>query len=246
MESLVATKLDQYNQIINTDSTSTLQAYTGVKNTRALLYSSENDLDSALMIDPDPLVILLGSTIARLQAGHAYFSLELKPTFESSSISFGKRPELMIGRTPHLYLKGEDATMPATMTSELIPIPLSLTPCPQGSVLSLDPGDCTPSRDCLSKYPRWGVCAVCKPGTYSLDPLASPLGFGTDPACLKCPAGGDCTAGGSIVQFKRGDWIEENGTYVLKSCPQGYKVVTTGSDIVAIHDSQICEVCGKV
>jgi hypothetical protein len=246
MVSLVATKLDQYDQIINTDSTSTLQAYTGVKNIRALVYSSENDLNSALMIEPDPLVILLVSTIARLQAGRAYFSLELKPTFESSSISFGKRPELMIGRTPHLYLKGEDATIQGTMTSELIPIPLSLTPCPQGSVLSLDPGDCTPSQDCLSKYPRRGVCAVCKPGTYSLDPLASPHGFGTDPACLKCPAGGDCTAGGSIVQFKRGDWFEENGTYVLKSCPQGYKVVTTGSDIVAIHDSQICEVCGKV
>jgi hypothetical protein len=85
--SLVATKLDWYGQIINTDSASTLQAYTGVRkspviNRLAGLYEQ----DSSDMIDPDPSVTVLGSTIARLQAGRAEFSLALKPSFSPKSI----------------------------------------------------------------------------------------------------------------------------------------------------------------
>ena len=183
-----------------------------------------------------------------------------------------------------MYFSGEDAhtaaagtagTTQATMTSQLIRIRLSHSPpCPQGSVLSLDPDrDCPPSMTCESKFPRPGVCEVCKPGTYSLDPLASPWSVTSkysqsgwyDPACFNCPAGGDCSAGGSIVKFKRGNWSVVQGSYKLDICPRGYKVSSSIPDwlwsdgnaqknpilaqknpILALHDNQICEVCSKV
>ena len=50
-----------------------------------------------------------------------------------------------------------------------------------------------------------GVCSFCTRGKYSIEPLAGPIGAG--PACMACPAGGDCSSGGSNVTFTIGDWI---------------------------------------
>ena len=220
MMNLIATKLDRYGQTINADSTSALQAYSSLGGTLAT----------------DPQVLFLGSSIAGLQAGRAQFSVAVKPTFSTLDAASGKT-ELV--SQPFLYLEGKDVTTQDTMRSTVIPIVLSsLQACALGSVLSLDAG---------STFPRAGACTVCKPGSYSLDPLASPSGIGADPACFNCPAGGDCTAGGNTVEFGLGNWSRTPPMFLLTSCPIGHKVVNTSSadNTLFSHDRQMCEVCGK-
>jgi hypothetical protein len=219
-------KLDTYGQNITVDSSSSLQVYSAVAGTKV------NDIT----------VAFLGSIFSGFQGGRAVFSVGVKPTFVSVSAADG-RTELQ--RPPYLYFKGTDLTTGVVMETDPQQVHLAVqnkTVCAPGSVLSLDPGANA------NTFPRAGACKACRPGTYSLDALASPAGTGQDPDCFNCPAGGDCRAGGEIVKFDKGHWTQVGGMHVLQSCPQGYKVVNTSSDSngVFVHDSQTCQVCNTV
>jgi hypothetical protein len=221
---LEVVKLDHYGQIIAVDSSSSMQVYSAVAETKI------NDIT----------VAFVGSIFSVFQGGSAAFSIGVKPSFASVSAADG-RTELQ--RPPYLYFKGTDVTTGVVMETDPQQVQLAVqneTVCPPGSVLSLDP------RDIGNTFPRAGACKACRPGTYSLDALASPAGTGQDPDCFNCPAGGDCSAGGSIVKFQRGNWTQVDGMHVLKSCPQGFEVVNTSSNGVFLHDSQTCQVCNKV
>ena len=219
-------KLDRYGQTIAADSSSSMQVYSAVSETKI----------------NDDTVAFVGSIFSVFQGGRAVFSVGVKPSFASISAA-DSRTELQ--RPPYLYFKGTDVTTGVVMETDPQKVQLAVendTVCPPGSVLSLDP------RDIGNTFPRAGACKACRPGTYSLDALASPAGTGQDPDCFNCPAGGDCKAGGNIVKFQRGNWTQVDGMHVLKSCPQGFKVINTSSDSngVFLHDSQSCQVCNKV
>ena len=223
---LEVVKLDTYGQNMTIDSSSSLQVYSAVAGTKV----------------NDNTVAFLGSIFSGFQGGRAVFSVGVKPTFVSFSAADG-RTELQ--RPPYLYFKGTDLTTGAVMETDPQQVHLALqnkTVCAPGSVLSLDPGANADT------FPRAGACKACRPGTYSLDALASPAGTGQDPDCFNCPAGGDCRAGGELVKFDKGNWTQVGGMHVLKNCPKGYKVVNTSSDSngVFLHDSQTCQVCNKV
>jgi hypothetical protein len=167
-------KLDTYGQNITVDSSSSLQVYSAVAGTKV------NDIT----------VAFLGSIFSGFQGGRAVFSVGVKPTFVSVSAADG-RTELQ--RPPYLYFKGTDLTTGVVMETDPQQVHLAVqnkTVCAPGSVLSLDPGANA------NTFPRAGACKACRPGTYSLDALASPAGTGQDPDCFNCPAGGDCRAGG--------------------------------------------------
>ena len=108
--------------------------------------------------------------------------------------------------------------------------------CPQGYILVLDQNGATNGS---------AACSFCKPGTYSINPLAGPT-TGT-PACFVCPAGGDCTKGGADVQFnKNGSWAVMRGEYVLTSCPAGYQLInSTAGTSKGVFSStlQQCRAC---
>jgi hypothetical protein len=119
---------------------------------------------------------------------------------------------------PYLYLKGADIATGKVMQTNVYSVHLASgyqPVCPPGFVLSLD----------VAAGPRPGSCTPCRPGSYSIRPLA-PAPRSTDPSCLNCPAGGDCSAGGDVVSFVKGNWSIMGSIYVLTSCPIGHKVVT--------------------
>jgi hypothetical protein len=168
--------------------------------------------------------------IARLELGAAAVAFSLRPTFARVS---GADHIAVLAARPAIIVRGIDAassTSARMMVSPPIPVALATgaAVCPPGYVLSLDlpsPGDGS----------RFGGCALCGPGTYSLDPLASGTGGAQvatggnstaagGPRCLACPAGGDCSAGGAAVYFVEGKWVAAGGMYRLVGCPEGHQV----------------------
>ena len=111
--------------------------------------------------------------------------------------------------------------------------------CPQGYILALDQeGEVNGSA----------VCTLCKSGTYSVSPLESGSESPTaSPACLSCPAGGDCSLGGADIHFRKEEiWRVIDGMYILISCPSGYQKINSTAGTSKGKFSSIlqqCKVC---
>ena len=222
--SVVVTKMDAYNHTIYSDSSSILEVYSVVN-----MVNGNSDPSSS------PFNFISGNTEVKMQRGKAVFSINIQPTF--SSVSFEKSLT-SLESTPLLYFKGIDSQTMRVMHSEVFSLPLSSgkAVCPPGYVLSQSEG---------SDANGSAVCAFCKPGTYSLDPLApAPGSHSKSPSCFNCPAGGNCLDGGGHVNFSVGVWVVSNAMYVLRSCPQGHQLVNSStSSKVFSHDLQECLAC---
>ncbi len=222
-------KKDSYNQTINTDSTSVIQAH-------AVLDKNENHLGAAVA---DESVTLVGSTLSRLQDGIGTFAFAIKPRY--SAISFLERITTMVSR-PHILFDGIDVDTARSMQSGVFAIQMSFSTnvCPLGYILELDTATANGSAGCTQ----------CKPGSYSVNPLA-PSPYSADlqrPSCLNCPVGGNCAKGGAEVVFDVGNWTVENGIYILLDCPRGYQLVNTTSELQNgpfSPDAQQCKACSS-
>ena len=196
-------KRDYYGQTIASDSSSLMQAKTSWGGARLV----------------DPSVQLEGTIVSAVKAGTATFLFSVKPSFSRVDV-VSRTTELV--RTPMVYFEGTDADVGGQMLSDVAEISLAQNGavCPQGYVLSLS-GDKESAN-------RLGQCAVCQVETYSLHPLAGGSSTG-DPACLSCPAGGNCLAGGDDVRFPLGTWGVVEGKYVLQTCPIGTELTTSNA-----------------
>jgi hypothetical protein len=174
---LVVLKLDQYGQTMAADSSSSLQ-----------IYSALADKVNGKWVNDDS-VSFNGAIFSVFGRGRAPFFIGVKPTFSSVSAT-DEFTELQ--RLPFFYISGTDMATGATMETEPQQLYLAArnqSVCPLGSVLTLASGGVDG---------RPGECTVCPQGSYSLNPLIAPPGA-TDPGCLACPVGGDCSGGAAVA-----------------------------------------------
>ena len=221
---LTINKLDAYDNVIQSDSASTIKA----------VFFMHNGLGF------NPLISIIGSGVVELNRGSASLVLAVKPTF--TDIEFG----MLAGQTS-FSLQGWDSqseNYQIYMMSDIEPLNLRQgnDVCPSGYILDFE-GDA-----------KTAFCSICKPGTYSLQPLRqiSTLNNSLDRSksgalfgCINCPAGGECF-GGTEVEFKIGLWENIGGMYVLKTCPSGYtlKNSTDGTSKGTFSDIiQECRLC---
>jgi len=218
--SLIAVKTDAYNQTILSDSASVLQAYLSVENT----------------LEHSVAFIGAGS-IAKYTTGKATFTLSIKATgWKVTSFS-----DTALGRKFFIGVEGSDSQTGNTMRSNLIRVEFlnGISICPSGYILELD---------LLPTFANGtATCSFCKTGTYSINPLANaPDTSNSGPACIPCPAGGDCSQGGSVVHFEVGDWLAVDGIFYLQSCPRGSQLInssTGGSVGLFSNVLQQCRQC---
>ena len=217
---LIAVKLDFYNQTIASDSSSVLQVSTSL----------------AGQLEIDPSVSLLGSTVSRILHGIVSLSVILKPTF--TNLSFRTGSSSLVSQ-PFIFAQGpDDQSSPRVqMLSNVLRVVLQNGShvCPAGYILHLD------DERAMSGQ---AACSLCQPGTYSVDPLAPRADSLTGaPACLNCPAGGNCFQGGRVVTFTLGVWVVSSGMYRLVSCPRGFALTNTTATGLFSHDAQQCGPC---
>ena len=214
-------KKDAYNQTILSDSNSFLQAFT-----------SHNQALSA-----DPFVSILGNGLAKMESGIALYSIAVKPTFASVNI---ETASTALETQPYIYLAGLDAQTGIMIQSAVIKVLVEQGEqvCPRGYILAFD-------KDTSEN--GTAVCTLCKPGSYSINPLARLPGTGAlGPSCVNCPAGGNCEKGGGDVAFAVGNWTPVRGMYVLTGCPGGYQLInsTSGSSKgIFSNNLQQCRGC---
>ncbi len=202
--SVVVHKKDFYNQTISADSTSILQAFSAAFNQESLQI--------------DPTVSVLGATVVKFINGIARFYVSVKPTFLGAAPC---RTFPALDHQPALFFQGVDSASQRLMQSSMLPVVLANCSniCPAGYILSLEQQSATG---------RSGVCTLCEPGSYSIDPLASGSdSILSDPSCINCPAGGDCSKGGANVIFAVGNWSASNGAFFLRHCPIGYQLINS-------------------
>ena len=213
------TKQDGYGSIILSDSSTLLQAF-----------------PSTAAGPSDDHTVLIGSAAAPMVKGVAAFSFAVKTTF---FIELPVRSATLFAPTS-LSIQGVDAQSGDTIGTGLIPVDMQqgVNVCPPGYILDLD-------RQGASTVIDAAVCTECKPGSYSFSSMANLPGSQT-PACLSCPAGCECIAGGTDVQCKVGMWRPVSGIYMLVSCPAGYQLVnSTAGTSRGIFSSvlQQCRAC---
>ena len=216
---LTVTKLDAYGNTILSDSTSVLQVVVG---------SSDEQGPAAI----------IGSSLAQLTHGMAKLQFAVQPTF--SFISVQNESALLSGACS-FYMDGSDSEAGGDMVSDIIPLNVQQGPevCPPGYILLPDT-----SQQVATKGPA--VCQLCKPGTYSILPLARVPGSGMTPSCIDCPAAGICTKGGDEVKFEVGNWTAIDGMYILTECPEGFQLInsTTGTSKGEFSNTaQECKAC---
>lgn len=221
---LTVKKLDVYGNTILSDSTSVLQAI--VTSNRVIEQRSEAT-DS---------VAIVGPSLAQISKGVATFLFAVEPTFSDINLLNGSAK---LSGQIYFYLNGSDSQAGIVMISDAMQLNLEQgqTVCPAGYILML-------SEKIATQGPA--VCQFCKPGTYSLRPLAHMPGSALTPSCIICPAAGVCTKGGDDVSFKVGTWVEVGGIYMLTSCPEGFELInsTDGTSQGQFsNDVQECRAC---
>ena len=214
------TKKDVYGNTILSDSSSFLQAIP------VILGIGQEDLSTSI----------LGSTVSKMSNGIASFQLVLKVTF--STINYDENV-VSLDRKIVLSIEGQDTKSGQEMRS-MIPVDLQQGSdmCPRGFIL-------VPDAQSVVNVPA--VCEGCKPGTYSISPLAH-LSGSLIPSCLKCPAGCDCIEGGANIKCgpSSATWKVINGVYTLINCPAGYQLInsTTQTSMGTFsYDQQQCREC---
>ena len=214
-------KKDAYGSTILSDSSSLLQAIPLLANTE----------------ETDARTSILGSAVGKMINGVASFLFAVKATF--TKIDYVRQSASIF--TPiFLSFEGTDSTSGLTIKSGLVPLSVQqgVEMCPQGYVLLLDQQD---------EFNGSAVCTLCKPGSYSLSPLAHMPGSTSEtPSCLSCPAGCNCIQGGAEIQCSIGTWRDIEGIYRLMSCPAGFQLInsTAGTSQGAFSsDLQQCRAC---
>ena len=210
-------KLDAYDQLIITDSSSVIQIYGKY---------GDNEYGNKLTL------AIAGTSIARMDLGAVNFSVAIKPSFVR-----GKNGLTIVNQKAFIFVSGADSqTLSGAlqMQSPLEEILFSsdINVCPPGYVLVLDGSNVN--------TPRPGRCSFCNPGTYSVSPLYSPTD--SDPACLNCPVGGNCSNGGNQVSFALGTWAVSSGIFRLLSCPPGFELLNSIGGVFS-QDAQQCITC---
>ena len=167
-----------------------------------------------------------GSLFSVTEAGVSSFDIALQPAFKQDANHVWQRQN-----TPKLYFTLADSQALASSTSAAVEIVFGVNLCPPGYILALD----------FSVFAgaQVGACSQCKPGTYSVDPLAGVTSQA--PSCLKCPAGGVCS-GGSDVAFPLGEWVVSEGMYILVGCPPGHALLNAVEGRFS-QDVQQCVAC---
>jgi hypothetical protein len=220
-----AVKQDAYGTTILSDSSS-------IRVLQAIPTTADGEADS--------LTSVLGSAVSVVKRGKVVFQFAIKASF--SRIDYARK---RAGTKSPIFLSIVDTDMEAASGSDLVLVVLSVHMqqgggvCPQGYILALDlEGEVNGSA----------VCTLCKSGTYSVSPLASGSESSTaSPACLPCPAGGNCSLGGADIHFSDKEiWRVIDGMYILVSCPSGYQKInsTAGTSKGKFSSiSQQCKVC---
>jgi hypothetical protein len=217
----MAIKQDAYGTTILSDSSSILQA-----------------IPTTAAGETESLASILGSAVSVVKRGQALFQFGIKATF--SKIDYDRK---LAGTNSPIFLSIEGADMESAsgskMKSDLVSVHMQQGGgvCPQGYILALDKeGEVNGSA----------VCTRCKSGTYSVSPLA-PGSPTASPACLSCPAGGDCSLGGADIRFRDDEiWHVIDGEYILISCPSGYQKINSTAGTSKGRFSSIlqqCKVC---
>lgn len=221
------TKKDAYGQTILSDSSSLIQAVPVL-----------DDLTASGRSAADQIGSIVGSTLSKVVLGVSSFEFAIKPMI--SAIEFHKDIANISGQLS-VHVMGSDAQTGLFMISELKPLNMKdgAGMCPAGYILSLDQSNITTIGS--------AACVFCKPGTYSILPLAHMRGFSdTSPSCISCPAGGDCSDGGRNVHFKVGIWIPVDGIYVLIDCPKAFQLVNSTNGMshgIFSNSLQQCRAC---
>ena len=170
----------------HSDSNSSIQVYSGLGGARA----------------NDDSIILQGSIYSGFEQGRARLSIGIKPAFSELNVSSGLTA---LVRQPYLYVAGADAfndTEGTLMQTDVMQVHIAQgnqQACPTGFVLTLTNDSAVGGRP--------GECVQCKPGFYSLSPLAGPTDL--EPGCLQCPVGANCMAGGAVVTADASWWLME-------------------------------------
>ena len=215
---LVAFKKDAYNQTILSDSDSILQAYLYVNETKKSVQT----------------VAFTGSNLAKYVQGKAVFDLSIR-----ASVVDNLYNQSALQAQYLVQIEGSDSQTGRMMLSSKMLLALGDKHgiCPSGYILEMY----------LGLWNGEAACSFCLSGTYSIDPLvSSPDSYNPTPSCIGCPAGGDCSQGGSIVQFQVGKWGILNGIYILQSCPAGYQLINSssgGSAGLFSNELQQCRKC---
>lgn len=225
--SVIAIKLDAYNQTINSDSSSVLQAYLSIGNT---VQSGQSGAFS-----------LAGGSLAKLDSGVAIFTLSIRPMGLDINVLGGVIAKQLLY---YIAVEGSDSQTGLSMRSTFIPVLFGKDRwtdsdvCPSGYILEVDQP--------FGSENGTATCTFCKSGTYSTNPLAwAPDSPSANPACITCPAGGDCRDGGSFVNFQVGEWLIVGGVYLLQRCPAGYQLVNSSSGSSSGVFSNALQQCQK-
>ena len=194
-------KKDAYGNTIRSDSSSVLEAMPALDNGIA-----------------DPRTSIIGSAVSRLSEGVALFQVAVEASF--SIIDYDRQnTSLYAPLFFFLASEGVDAESGVKMASGLVPLNVQQGSrvCPAGFIL-------VPDKSSEDSGPA--VCDLCKPNTYSISPLALLLGSSV-PSCLQCPAGCQCTGGGTDIQCEIGSWKAVDGVYRVTSCPAGFQLINS-------------------
>jgi hypothetical protein len=136
----------------------------------------------------------------------------------------------------YLFIHGMDSETLQSLYSAptMLTFSRGYASCPSGYVLDLSSSSATGVT---------GKCALCKAGTYSLNPLVGRSLNQTMPSCLECPTGAYCS-GGDQVQFQIGLWEAQAGIFILVSCPPGHMLVNSVGGVFS-QSAQTCSPCQR-
>ena len=217
------TKQDAYGNPILSDSSSVLEATPASNRTQGL----------------DQRTTVLGSAVSRMSDGAASFLFAVKAAF--SRIDY-VRQSVSLFAPIFLSITGQDLELGVQMESGWVPIPVQqgVGVCPRGYIL-------VPDQD--GEVNGSAMCTLCRPGFYSLSPLAQSELSGSSinsPSCLSCPAGCKCAFGGADIHCEPGEWKAVDGVFRLTSCPAGSQLInsTTGTSQGPFSNNlQQCKAC---
>ena len=164
---------DMHGQIIKADSSSSLQLYSALDDSK----------------DNESSITFIGSIFAVVQAGGAIFCIAVMPTFASVIVLDG---HTTLQQQVFLYANGTDSTTCSVIQNEVQPVNLSShnrPACPIGYKLVIDSSDDT-------KTP--GACIQCDILTYNVKPVTGICLRG--PMSAACNHGGSPLSGASKVE----------------------------------------------
>ena len=217
------TKKDAYENTILSDSSSVLEAIPALPGNGEI----------------DPHTSIVESAVFKLSGGVAWIQFAVKATF--SVIDYDKKfTSIYAPIFLNLISEGVDSLSGQQMKSGLVPVNVQQggSVCPPGFILLSDPQG-------KANGAAAAVCTLCKPGSYSVSPLAR-LPDSDSPSCLDCPIGCHCNGGGEDIHCNTGFWKAVDGIYKVITCPAGFQLINSsagGSHGKFSSSLQQCKAC---